>query len=416
MLRKYQVELASRCYSILKTKKIVYLAASMRIGKTLVALETAKLLEANNVLFLTKKMAINSILFDYKLGNYKFNIKIINYEQAHKLKPIYDLIIVDEAHSLGAFPLPSKRTKLIRNLVKNNYLMLLSGTPAPESYSQLYHQFWISYNSPFLQKNFYHWANSFVNIQTKYIGMIQYKDYRDAKQQEIMEVIDDYFVRFTQKDAGFIHSEVNEIIIPIKMIPQTYQVANRLIRDRYYYIYSKDEIICNNATHLLNKLHQIYSGTIIAENDCYIIDYSKAEYIKDNYKGAKIAVYYKYKLEGEMLRKVLDYTTQDPEEFKENKRCFISQIQSGSMGIDLSFADILIFFNIDFSATLYWQARARIQSINRIRAPKVHWLFSQGGIENRIYRVVQKKKNYTLSFFKKDYFLNEKILNYENFE
>ena len=40
----------------------------------------------------------------------------------------------------------------------------MSGTPAVESYSQLYHQFYISAFSPFKDyTNFYKWANDFVD-------------------------------------------------------------------------------------------------------------------------------------------------------------------------------------------------------------------------------------------------------------
>jgi SNF2 family DNA or RNA helicase len=73
------------------------------------------------------------------------------------------------------------------------------------------------------------------------------------------------------------------------------------------------------------------------------------------------------------------------------------------MGINLSSADVLIFYNIDFSAVQYWQARARLQTLNRTKPAVVHWLFTQDGIEEKIYKAVLKKKDYTTYYFKKDY-------------
>ena len=32
----------------------------------------------------------------------------------------------------------------------------------------------------------------------------------------------------------------------------------------------------------------------------------------------------------------------------------------------------------------------------------VYWIFSKGGIEDKIYKAVTKKKSYTLTHFKKD--------------
>jgi superfamily II DNA or RNA helicase len=64
-LRDYQVEISEQAVEILKEKRIVYLICQVRTGKTLMALNTAKLYGANNVLFLTKKKAISSIESDY---------------------------------------------------------------------------------------------------------------------------------------------------------------------------------------------------------------------------------------------------------------------------------------------------------------------------------------------------------------
>jgi hypothetical protein len=46
-----------------------------------------------------------------------------------------------------------------------------------------------------------------------------------------------------------------------------------------------------------------------------------------------------------------------------------------------------------------------LQDMIRTKEAKVYWLFSENGIEEKIYRMVTKKKDYTLRYFKKD-FLN----------
>ena len=75
---------------------------------------------------------------------------------------------------------------------------------------------------------------------------------------------------------------------------------------------------------------------------------------------------------------------------------------SGREGISLRLADVLVFYNIAFSAVSYWQARDRLTTMDR-KTNKVYWIFSSKGIERKIYKAVQEKKNYTLSIFKKDY-------------
>jgi len=80
------------------------------------------------------------------------------------------------------------------------------------------------------------------------------------------------------------------------------------------------------------------------------------------------------------------------------------QIVSGREGISLKKASALIYYNIDFSATSYWQSRDRMTTKDRLKN-KVYWIFARKGIEHQIYKAVTKKKDYTLNHFKRD-FLN----------
>jgi hypothetical protein len=60
-----------------------------------------------------------------------------------------------------------------------------------------------------------------------------------------------------------------------------------------------------------------------------------------------------------------------------------------------------VYYNIDFSATSYWQSRDRMTTKDR-RKNKIYWVFSRKGIESQIYKTVTNKKDYTLSHFKSD--------------
>jgi len=64
-------------------------------------------------------------------------------------------------------------------------------------------------------------------------------------------------------------------------------------------------------------------------------------------------------------------------------------------------ASSLVYYNIDFSATSYWQSRDRMTTKNR-ETNNIFWIFSRDGIEKDIYKAVVKKKDYTLAHFKRD--------------
>ena len=84
-------------------------------------------------------------------------------------------------------------------------------------------------------------------------------------------------------------------------------------------------------------------------------------------------------------------------------RSIALQIVSGREGVSLRKAEYLVYYNIDFSATSYWQSRDRMTTMDRLEN-QVYWVFSENGIEDKIYGAVSKKMDYTLNHFKKDLF------------
>jgi hypothetical protein len=125
--------------------------------------------------------------------------------------------------------------------------------------------------------------------------------------------------------------------------------------------------------------------------------------IYDMFKGKQIAIFYKFKAELDALEFIFgDTLTTDLNEFNTTNKSIAYQIVSGREGVNLSRADSLVYMNIDFSAVSYWQSRDRLTTMDRLEN-NVYWFFAKNGIEDKIYKAVMNKKNYTLSVFKKDY-------------
>jgi len=397
-LRDYQLELSQKAVEILKDKKIVYLNMQPRTGKTLTALNVAKLNGSKNVLFITKKKAISSIQDDYNNFNFIFNITIINAESLHKVEDKYDLIISDEHHGNGAFPKPSNRTKLFK--LKYSYLpmIFLSGTMSTESGSQIFHQFWVSYYSPFKEYgNFYKWSKTFVNVTQKHLGYGIVKDYSDSKMNLINPIIDEYTIKYTQEDSGF-KSKVNENIIYFNSCNKN--IINKLKKDLI--IEGKNEtILADTNLKLMSKIHQLESGTVKFESGkSMILDKSKAEFIREYFKNKKLAIFYYYIEELELLKQVFTNHTTDLNEFNNTNKHYIGQQYSSAMGVNLSSADCLVFYNFGYSGTNFLQSRDRLTTQNR-KENDVYFIFGKGSLTEKIYKVISQKKNFTESQFKK---------------
>ena len=405
--RDYQEKIIGQGSVILEKYGLLYLSMEVRTGKTLTSLGICEKLGAERVLFLTKKKAISSIEDDYKMMSPSFELQVINYESAHKVnlgfKP--DIIIADESHSLGAFPKPSSRAKRLKADLKTwkSKLILMSGTPTPESFSQMYHQVYGCLTNPFSEyKNFYRWADDYVVKRQIHYGYKVATDYSQANNNKVIDVMKPYTISFTQQQAGF-KSVINEEILEVDMEQRTYDLCKRLKKDKI--LQGADEVVLGDTgVKLMQKLHQIFSGTVIFESKkSVVLDYSKARFIKDKFKDKKIGIFYKFTAELKALKEIYgDDLTTELEEFNTTDKNIALQIVSGREGISLKEAKYLVYYNIDFSATSYWQSRDRMTTKERMNN-KIYWVFSKNGIEKKIYQAVNNKKDYTLKHFKNDY-------------
>ena len=402
--RDYQIDIIAKGTDIINQYGFVYLAMEVRCGKTLTSLGIASKISSSNVLFLTKKKAISSIQGDYEMLSPSYHLTVINYESLHKIDPNvhWDLIITDEAHCLGNFAKPSNRAIQVKDLIAKTKakVILLSGTPTPESYSQMYHQVYGIPNNPFKEfKTFYKFCSKFVNVKTKIINGLSMNDYSDGL-ETIIEEMKPYTINYTQQEAGFI-AETTEEIFEVELKESTYKLINKLKRELV--VQGKEEVILGDTpVKLMSKVHQLCSGTVKFESGkSMVLDTTKAEFIKEQWEGCQIGIFYKFKEELVALQQIFgDELTTNLDEFNATYKNIALQIVSGREGISLKKAEYLVYYNIDFSATSYWQSKDRMTTKDRLEN-QVFWIFSKGGIEHDIYKAVSKKKNFTLSHFKK---------------
>lgn len=406
-LRDYQTDISKKGIEILKQYGLVYLSMEVRTGKTATALEVANLNESKSVLFLTKKKAISSIQNDYKDFGYEgeFNLTVANDESIHLIDGVFDLVIHDEHHRFGAFPKPNKTAKIFKDKYGKLPMIFLSGTPHPESYSQIFHQFWVKTGFWKRHINFYKWANDYVIKKKKHLGYAEVNDYTEVNSEGmkfIKRMQELLFISYTQKESGF-NTSVNKKILYCEMSPATHEFRKSLLKNLFLNLIDK-EVIADTAVKLQNKIHQLSSGSIITEcKESFITDNSKALFINEYFKGKKMAIFYFFKAEYDILKNVFgDYLTNDLEDFNNSHRHIALQQISGAEGISLAKADVLIFYNFGFSNVKFTQAIDRLTTMER-KENDVYFIFGRGGIEEKIYKRLELKKDYITSAFKKDY-------------
>lgn len=401
-LRSHQIEFSNKLVNILNTYNIAYLAGEVRSGKTLTALNAASLYGAKHLLVITKKKAISSIESDYKSFGFNYKITVINYESIHKIDSKgYDLVIYDEAHSLGAFPKPSNRAKLCKKLFYDIPCILMSGTPAVESYSQFYHQFYVSKYSPFKEyKTFYKWASDYVDKKEMHLPTHKVTDYSGARINDIDKVIQPYIIKMTQSDAGF-KSMVTEHIINIETPKPLVKLAKRLLKDKAIEG-DTGYILGDTPAKLQSKVHQIINGHCIIERfdgttfNKLFNDYKAIE-IKKRFKDKKLCIMYYYQNELEILKRHFDITTDLTIFDTTNKHLALQQ--SSTEGMNVSKADIIVYYNLGFSGKNYLQSRDRLTVKGR-NDNNVYYICEDFGMTKKIYDTVSNKGDFNTKLFK----------------
>ena len=244
-LRDYQIELSEQAKNLLLSHKIAILSMQVRTGKTATALNAAKLYGAKKVLFVTKKKAIGSIQADFEDLKPGFDLFLTNYESLHKCAAEFDLVIIDESHSIGAYPKPSERTKELKRICKGIPIMLLSGTLTPESYCQIYHQLWPSSFTPFTEPTFYKWHSTYGIPATKFIYGRQVADYSKCK-PEAMQAVNHLMLTYTQDDAGF-ECPVEETVMYVPMSEKIKWAVDKIRRNKIFITKDGETILGDTA-------------------------------------------------------------------------------------------------------------------------------------------------------------------------
>jgi hypothetical protein len=408
-LRPYQEEAIEKAYPIIATHRIIYLNMEVRTGKTITSFALANKLLGHvrncRIMFITTKKAIDmgGIQEDFDSMRIPFQLELVSMDSLHKVNAsinYYDVIIADESHLIGgAFPKPSNRADNLKAMFQRNkyaFYIMLSGTPHPESKAQLFHQFWVHPSHPYHEQNFYKWAKENCNITKKYVGTgVQVNDYSDIT--SAMEECTKFFIHVSQIEAGF-KTKIEENIIKVEMPPTIKGLINRLRKDKIIKG-EKEIVLADTGVKLQSKIHQLCSGTVKFESGAnMVISDFKAEAIKNKFKNEKLVIFYLYTAELDAICQVFGT---DVSGTKATKHIAL-QLQSGARAITLKEYDAIVYYNIGFSCELYSQSRDRM-SFKEREKNNVYFVFSKGGIEEKIYRTVQEKRDYSLKEFSKDY-------------
>jgi hypothetical protein len=314
------------------------------------------------------------------------DITFINFESLHKLdRKIYQQVIIDEVQRISAFPKPNKARKMLPQFInQQTKIIWMSGTPAVESNSQMYHIFSLHPLHPFAKyKNFYKWFKDGYGVLDqngdylkRFIGRGQmtniYTDTHDFRDKYLP-----FTIALTREQAGHYHHtpKINRVFIdtPDWLISLHNTIKTSSIAKHQGHVF-----LAESGASKLTKMQQIASGTCInTEDQGILLSKHKVNYIKERYKDENITVLYKYKAEEKLLRSIgIPHIN----------------IDSGTTGLDLSHKDRLVIMTLTFSGTNFLQGITRLCNANRASEMEVDVILSKETIDNDILKLVERKQ------------------------
>lgn len=389
---QHQIEKAKLCYDILKQKGYVYLAGKPRSGKTYTAILTCEMSgRINNVLVLTKKNAISGWDKFTTLPKLKHTYYVTNYEQVHKLKKgLFDLVIIDESHNIGAFPKPSKRWKEIKKLCYDLPHIHLSGTAIVESANSIYHQMSISKWTPFKYKNFYDFFRVYgVPYYIRAMGR-EIRQY-DKFKPELLDKINEFTIYMTQEEAG-IDIQATDKVHYVELDDNTKKLYNELQKEQIIELNHDIHIVCDTTMKLRVALHQIESGVIKVDDEYIELgNTEKIDYIKRTFGDSEdVGIMCHFIGERQLLQKYF-------------KKAKIYSSNAHAEGVDLSHLKHFVILSSDYSGSKFIQRRDRIINTNGSNTTVVNHILVRKAISEQVYKQVSKKMDFNNSTYLAEY-------------
>ena len=338
----------------------------------------------------------------YKTGLH--HCAVINYDLLwRRMEELYKLrdytLILDES-SLIKNP-RAQRTKAAMRL-KFNHLVLLSGTPCSGKYEEL-----------ITQCHLLGWKidpETYIDFYCNYVNMYIPGKWTPVKKFIGYKNVKHLKKRLTEHGADFKLS-TEYLNLPVQNYywkkveaPQNYKTFERtLVLEKE----NGDIITGDTPLVKLLRLRQLCNGA------------TKREALEDMVESTndRLVIFYNFDEEKEVIKEVckgrpLSYINGkegvDLENYKEySDSVTLCQYQAGSYGHNLQLANKMIFFSPPLSCEQYEQAQKRIHRIGQ-QLPCFYWrLCTKGTIEEKIYKTLKMRQDYTLKLFEGDYLKND---------
>lgn len=309
----------------------------------------------------------------------------------------YDTLVLDES-SLFKSHQTRRFKKLKTRLARLNRVLLLTGTPAPNSLLDLWPQMYLLDQGKRLLRTFSAYRNHYFT--SDYMGYNW--TIRPGSHIEIHDKVADLCLRLDARDYLTLPERVdNRVHVELPVGKRAnYQ---RLERDFLIRITEDDTITAANAGVLVGKLLQFANGAMYLENgDWAKIHDAKLDAlaeIVETSAGHPILVAYNYRSDLARLKQRFKFATEldkDPRTIdrwnRGETRMLLAHPQSAGHGLNLQAGgSIIVWFGLTWSLEQYQQFNARLHRQGQTQTVVVHHIVARGTVDETVLEVLANK-------------------------
>ena len=309
------------------------------------------------------------------------------YKNTYKNLDDFDMIIIDESSRFKSHK--SEKFKALSKMIKDRHrVYLLSGTPMPNGYQDLWSQMYLLDGGKRMDDNYYRFVQKYAYYinDYKFVFLKDTKEYLGDKVSDICMFADGSDIKLPEKE---------EHLIMLKWSDEKHNIYKNF-RKHYVLELENGDLSVLSITALLNKSLQLANGCVYLDKELNyeVFDNTKLDWVKNFAKTARdnMLVFYSFKFDKKRLLTIEGAreikSDIDVDDWNEGKiKIGVISPYSFQYGANLQYGgSIIVWFGLLWGLENYLQSNHRIWRYGQKNKVDIYYLLMEDTNDLYVYK------------------------------
>lgn len=309
------------------------------------------------------------------------------YKNTYKNLDDFDMIIIDESSRFKSHK--SEKFKALSKMIKDRHrVYLLSGTPMPNGYQDLWSQMYLLDGGKRMDDNYYRFVQKYAYYinDYKFVFLKDTKEYLGDKVSDICMFSDGSDIKLPEKE---------EHLIMLKWSDEKHNIYKNF-RKHYVLELENGDLSVLSITALLNKSLQLANGCVYLDKELNyeVFDNTKLDWVKNFAKTARdnMLVFYSFKFDKQRLLTIEGAreikSDKDVDDWNEGKiKIGVISPYSFQYGANLQYGgSIIVWFGLLWGLENYLQSNHRIWRYGQKNKVDIYYLLMEDTNDLYVYK------------------------------